>query len=366
MYYIPFYNLEYQHKAIYNFLIEKTHKEIQQGQFVNGEEVEFFEKRWRNYNSSKFCCTCANGTDALELIFQSISLQEGDEVIVPALSFISTVTSILKFRAKPVFCDIDPKCQTIDSSQIHELVTVKTKAIVVVHLHGYLVDVQKIFKQIDDGNIIIIEDAAQAHGALHDNQNPGKYSSVVAYSFYPTKNLGALGDGGCVTTNDKVLYEEIQLLKNYGSYDQSNVVKYGRNSRLDTIQAAWLNVKLNKLDEWNLKRIEIASLYDNYLKDLPIILPPLYQSRRHVYHHYVIQLEDNRRDELKVYLESKGVETKIHYPRTLNKLSIVKCGTVCPNAERVANRSLSLPIYPGLTNDQIDYICTQISDFFKN
>ena len=349
---------------------EKLKLVLANGWYILGNEVATFESNFANYCGTKYCIGVGNGFDALVLIFKGYiqlgKLQKGDEVIVPANTYIASILAILEADLVPVL--VEPKLETynLNPDLILENITSKTKAILTVHLYGQLAEMQKISEIAIQNNLLVIEDAAQAHGAISDIGKSGNVSNAAAFSFYPGKNLGALGDGGAVVTNDSELAKVIQSLRNYGSEAKYQNEFIGVNSRLDEIQAAFLNVKLPHLDAENSIRKAIAKRYLSEIKNDKITLPTLSlrgTKQSHVFHLFVIRTEN--REELQQYLLENGIQTMIHYPipshqqkafKEWNQLSF-------PITEKIHKGVLSLPISPVLAMDEVDYIVSILNQY---
>ena len=349
---------------------EKLQSVLENGWYILGNEVAAFEGNFANYCGTKHCVGVGNGFDALVLIFKGYiqlgKLQKRDEVIVPANTYIASILAILEADLIPIL--VEPKLETynLNPNLISEKITSKTKAILAVHLYGQLAEMDAINKIAQQNNLIVVEDAAQAHGAISDFGKSGNVSNAAAFSFYPGKNLGALGDGGAVTTNDDALAKVIQSLRNYGSEAKYQNEYVGVNSRLDELQAAFLNVKLPNLDVENNARKAIAKRYLSEIKNDKIILPILSlrgTKQSHVFHLFVIRTEN--RDELQQYLLNNGIQTMIHYPipphkqkafSTWNHLSF-------PITEKIHNEVLSLPMSPVMTVDEVDFIISILNQY---
>lgn len=352
---------------------EEIHAAIQRvvngGWYLQGEENESFEKNYSEYIGTKYTIGCANGLDALIWIFRAYIelgvMKPGDEVIVPANTYIATILAITENGLKPIL--VEPKLNTleIDDSLIEERITERTKAICIVHLYGRNACTPKILELCKKYNLKLVEDNAQAHGCLYGptGQRTGSLGDAAGHSFYPGKNLGALGDGGAVTTNNEELAKAIRALANYGS-QKKYVFKYtGRNSRLDEIQAAVLNVKLKYLDQDNLHRKEIAKLYIEGIHNPLVTLPDTLPQDQNVFHLFPILCE--RRDELQQYLKEQGIGTVIHYPIAPHKQECYKEWNRLsfPITEQIANEELSLPIGPTLSEDDTFKIISFINTF---
>jgi dTDP-4-amino-4,6-dideoxygalactose transaminase len=293
---------------------------------------------------------------------------EGDEVITTPFTFFATSEVISLLKAKPVFVDIDSKTFNIDPDKIEDAITTKTKAVIPVHLFGQMAEMDDIEYLAEKYDLYIIEDACQAIGAEYKGRRAGSIGDTGCFSFFPTKNLGAFGDGGLITTNDEKLYEKIKLLRVHGSRKKYYHELIGHNSRLDEIQAAILRVKLKYLDNWIERRIEIAKIYSEGLKDLDVTVPEVKPYLRHVYHQYVIRTK--HRDELQEYLSNKGIGTAIYYPLPLHLQECYKDlgyreGDL-PEAEKASKEVIALPMWPELTNEEVNYIVESIREFFLN
>lgn len=348
---------------------------LDNGWYILGKEVEAFEKSFAEYCDSKYCIGVGNGFDALVLIFKGYiqlgKLQKGDEVIVPANTYIASILAVLEADLIPVL--VEPKLETynVNPNLILEKLTSKTKAILAVHLYGQLAEMNIINEIANQNNLLIIEDAAQAHGAtLVESRKPkaeskksGNLSNAAAFSFYPGKNLGALGDGGAVTTNDRELARTIHSLRNYGSEAKYQNEYRGVNSRLDEVQAAFLNVKLPNLDVENNRRKAIAKRYLAEIKNEKIKLPYCDFSGNHVFHLFVILTE--KRDHLQQYLVNNGIQTMIHYPIPPHKQkAFSNWNNLCfPISEKIHNEILSLPISPVMTEEEVSFVIKILNNY---
>ncbi|RJQ18377.1 MAG: DegT/DnrJ/EryC1/StrS family aminotransferase [Nitrospiraceae bacterium] len=370
---INFVDLKAQYLPIKSEIDSAIQNVIDKTAFTLGEEVEIFEKNFADYCGSKYCIGISSGTDALHLALRAIGVGYGDEVIVPVNSFIATAEAVSHCGAIPVFVDVDEKTYNLDVLKIEEKITVKTKAIIPVHLYGQLADMDAVIGIAGRYNLKVVEDACQAHGAEALNkegawQRAGTFGDAACFSFYPGKNLGAYGDGGAVVTNDSVIAEKLRLLRSHGENAKYIHSVVGYCNRLHAIQAAILNVKLNKLDEWNRKRKNNAQLYGKLLSGSGVTVPYCGENRRHVYHLYVIRAED--RDGLIDFLSDRGVSTGIHYPTPIHlqgayNNSGYREGNF-PVAEKISKEILSLPMFPELTSEQIEYITELIRKKFKD
>jgi dTDP-4-amino-4,6-dideoxygalactose transaminase len=329
--------------------------------FVLGKDVESFEKNFASFIGATYAVGVASGTDALHLALRAAGIGPGDEVITVTNTFFATVAAIELAGARSVLVDCNPATYLIDVSGVEKAVTPKTKALIPVHLFGQVAPMDEINAIAARYNLAVIEDACQAHGARYKNRGAGTLGKVAAFSFFPGKNLGAFGDGGAVTTEDKEVYEKLLALRNYGSPKKYYHPTFGMNSRLDSIQAAVLNVKLKYLAGWNESRQRAAARYRKNLAGNPrITLPALAPYSTHVYHLFVIQVDGNR-DEIMKKMADKGIFCGIHYPIPIHLQA--SCSSLgyrqgaFPHAEAIALRMISLPIYPEINDEQIDLVC---------
>lgn len=340
---------------------------INSGWYLQGAENARFEEDYAKYIGTKYCIGCANGLDALIWIFKAYIelgvMQPGDEVIVPANTYIATILAITENGLKPILVEPSLDTYEIDDSRIEEAITLQTKAICIVHLYGRCAYTEKIGELCRKYNLKLIEDNAQAHGCKFKGVKTGSIGDAAGHSFYPGKNLGALGDGGAVTTNDEQLAQMVRTLANYGS-SRKYVFNYcGRNSRLDEIQAAVLDVKLRHLDEDNNRRKEVARYYIENINNPAIVLPKVEDWDANVFHIFPIRC--NRRDELQAYLTENGVQTIIHYPIPPHKQKCYKewDGMSLPITEKIHREELSLPMGPCLTDEQMSFVVNVINRF---
>nr|WP_294776789.1 DegT/DnrJ/EryC1/StrS family aminotransferase [uncultured Flavobacterium sp.] len=346
---------------------KKMQQVLDKGWFVLGDEVKTFENRFAEYCGTKHCIGVGNGLDAMVLIFKAYiqlgKLQQGDEVIVPANTYIASILAILQADLVPVL--VEPRLETfnIDPDSISEKITSKTKAILAVHLYGQLAEMDKINRIAKQHNLLVIEDSAQAHGAFCKEGKSGNLSHAAAFSFYPGKNLGALGDAGAVTTNDEELAKILFALRNYGSEQKYYNEFIGVNSRLDELQAAFLNVKLPHLDLENEARKRIVKRYLAEIKNDKITLPYWDQSDNHVFHLFVVRTQN--RQELQDYLKQHAIETLIHYPVPSHQQKALKEWNQLsfPITEKIHEEVISLPLSPILTDDEVDFVIKTINQY---
>jgi dTDP-4-amino-4,6-dideoxygalactose transaminase len=345
---IPFLDLKGLNTQYRAELIEACTKVIDSGWYIQGNECKEFDKEFAQYCGTKYAIGVANGLDALILILRAYKemgvMSDGDEVIVPSNTYIASILAISQNNLVPVLVEPDINTFLLDPAKIEEKITSKTKAILPVHLYGQTCDMSKINAIAKKHNLKVIEDSAQSHGAYFEDKRSGNLGDASGFSFYPGKNLGALGDGGAVTTNDEELANAIKALGNYGSHKKYENLYKGINSRLDEMQAAMLRVKLRYLDEESDKRREIASYYLENIKNENIILPTVRKEDNHVWHLFVIRT--SKRDELQKYLQENGIQTLIHYPLAPHKQKAYKewNDDSYPISEQIHNHVLSLPI----------------------
>lgn len=336
---------------------------LDKGWYLQGEENENFTKNFANFCGTKFALGVANGLDALNLIIKAYGFGNGDEIIVPANTYIATILAISENGCIPILVEPDIKTYNINPDSIEEKITTKTKAIMVVHLYGQAVQMEKIWKIAKKYNLKIIEDSAQAHGAIYQENRTGNLGDASGFSFYPGKNLGCIGDGGAVTTNDEELFNKIKAIANYGSDRKYHHIYKGVNSRLDEIQAAVLDIKLKHLDSDNNKRREISKYYRENIKNSKIILPDTYDEKSHVWHIFAVRTQN--RDEFQKYLSEKGIQTIIHYPTPPHKQGAYKewNNLSFPITEEIHNTILSLPISPVMTDSEIEKVVEVVNEY---
>ncbi|RAV99756.1 DegT/DnrJ/EryC1/StrS family aminotransferase [Pseudochryseolinea flava] len=365
---VPFNDLQKQYVSNKHNLDAAVSSAINEFNFIRGGAVQSFEDAFASMLGLKHCIATANGTDSIFLILKAFGIAAGDEVITPAWSWISSAETISLTGATPVFVDADPHYYTIDIERIEERITSKTKAIIVVHLYGQAADVSTLKDICDRRHLILIEDCAQAHLTAIAGKPVGTFGHAAAFSFYPTKNLGAYGDAGAVVSNDDAVAVKIRRLANHGALIKDDHLFEGINSRMDTLQAAILLAKLPSLETWNTKRFLNATRYIEQLRQLEhVTLPKVREATTHTFHLFVIKTRYHLR--LQQWLMDRGVQSIIHYPKALPNLHAYQHLKYPPNAFPVASalqeEVLSLPIYPELTTDQIDYVCENIKEFFE-
>lgn len=365
---IPFVDLSTNYLTHKKEIDEAISNVIKKSDFVLGPTVEKFEHEFANFCRAKYCIGLDSGVSALELGMRAIGIGEDDEVITPAHSFIASSSSISFTGAKPVWVDIDPDTFNINTNEIESKITKRTKAIMPVHLYGQPADMKKILAIAKKYKLFVIEDACQAHGAEYNGKRVGNFGEFAAFSFYPGKNLGAFGNAGAVTTNNKSLAEKIKIMRNYGQKEKYNHVFLAWNRRLDALQAAILSAKLKYLEDWNEKRKKAALYYNECLSGLPLTIPKVEKRSSHVFHLYIIRTK--KRDLLFKFLKSNDIEAGIHYPIPIHlqkayKFMNAKKGDL-PQTELAANEVLSLPIFPEIKRSQIEFISNKVRTFFQD
>lgn len=361
---IEYENLKVSNASFLQEFKNKFNTFVESGWFVLGKEVNNFEIEFAKYCGAKYCVGVANGLDALTLALRTYDFPKDSEVIVPSNTYIATILAVVNAGLKPILVEPDIETYNIDVKLIEKAITTKTKAIMPVHLYGKMCDMPKILEIAEKYSLKIIEDAAQAHGAAINGKKVGAWGDITAFSFYPTKNLGALGDAGAITTNDEELADKIRFLRNYGSNKKYHNEFVGVNSRLDEIQAAFLRVKLPYLDKINEHKNELAKIYYKKLEDLKFVLPKKQDGFFDVYH--IFNIRCDKRDELKKYLELRGIKTDIHYPIPPNKQIAMKGildKTETSISEEIHKTTLSLPISFGHSEKDIKVVCEALMDF---
>ena len=359
---VPFVDLTAQYEQIRAEVDQAISSVLHSSAFILGRDVKLFEEEFAAYCQAEWGVGVDSGTSALELALRALEIGPGDEVIIPANTFVATAFAVLYTGATPVLVETDPKTLNLDVSRIESILTSRTKAIIPVHLYGHAADMDPIMSIARQHSFMVIEDACQAHGARYRRTRVGSISNVAAFSFYPAKNLGAYGDGGMVVTNDATLAATIRQLRDYGQTEKHHHTRLGYNRRLDTLQAAVLRVKLKYLDRWNRTRRDLASLYSRLLAGKGVVIPTTPEYSESVWHLYVIQTKN--RDALKARLARNGISTGIHYPIPIHLqpafgyLGWGKGGF--PVTEHIADRILSLPMYPELTPELVEYVVETI------
>lgn len=361
---IPFVDFSEQYNTIKSEFDVNLQKVLNKANFILGEEEKQFEKSFPAYCTAKYGVGVNSGTDALYLALCALDIKAGDEVILPTYTFIATALCISYTGAKPVFVDIDEETYNMDPKLIKKAITKKTKVIMPVHLYGQPADMDEINALAKEHGLTVIEDAAQAHGAMYKGKRVGSLGDIACFSFYPTKSLGAFGDAGMIVTSNQKVYEKATMLRDYGRVGRYEHKIKGWNSRLDTIQAVVLEAKLKYLDQWNKMRHEKAALYEKLLKDTGVVLPRTKKDRTHVYQTFAVAVEN--RNQVLEELKKRGVNVLIHYPIPVHLQEAYsdlgyKKGDF-PKSEYYCDRILSLPMFPHMTNEQIEYVCDTLKD----
>lgn len=363
---VPFVDLKEAYARQQSALDSAVRRVMASGWYILGQEVAQFEREFADYLGVEAAVGVASGTDALLLALRAAGVGAGDEVITVAHTAVATVAAIELAGAQPVLIDIDAQTYTMDPVLLPDAITSRTRAIVPVHLYGQTAEMDPVLAIARRHGLVVIEDCAQAHGARYHGRMAGTMGDLAAFSFYPTKNLGALGDGGAVVTDDPALAERVRLLQQYGWRERYISVIPGLNSRLDELQAAVLRVRLPLLDEENAARRQLASHYDQWFAGLPLIAPSVAEGRSHVYHLYVIQAND--RDALQQFLQANGVGTGIHYPRPIHQQPAYERLGYSPGrlpiTEALSGRILSLPMYPDLSTEIAHSVGDLVARFF--
>lgn len=360
---VPFLDLSHLHRGIREDLDAAYRRVADSGWFIMGPELEAFEAEFAGYCGVKHCIGVGNGLEALHLLLRAYGIGPGDEVIVPSNTFIATWLAVSECGATPVPVEPDPITHNIDPARIASAITTRTRAIIPVHLYGQPADMDPINALAATHGLVVIEDAAQAQGALYKGRKAGGLGHAAATSFYPGKNLGALGDGGAVMTNDSAIADKVRQLRNYGSSVKYRHDIAGYNSRLDELQAAFLRAKLPVLDAWNVARRRVADQYTRQLAEIGLVLPAVPAYAEPVWHLYVVRSQ--QRDALKAHLETRGVATVIHYPVPPHRQACYQAfaHTALPLATALAEEVLSLPMSPVLSEEDVAHIVAAVSSF---
>lgn len=349
---------------------------IENAQFINGPEVTSFQKELENYLEVKHVIPCANGTDALQIALMALGLKPGDEVITPSFTYIATTEVMALLGLKPVFVEVNPDTYCIDASKIEEAITENTKAIVPVHLYGQAAPMNEIMAIAKKHNLFVIEDNAQAIGCDYTLANgqtvkTGTIGTIGCTSFFPSKNLGCYGDGGAIFTNDSELAVKIKMISNHGQSKKYYHDVVGCNSRLDSVQAAILRIKLRNLDTYNASRNEVANYYDQFFAQFPQLKTPVRaENSTHVFHQYTLQVDGLDRNEMNKFLEEKGVPSMIYYPVPAHRQKMFEsfgsASTVLPITDWLTERVISLPIHTEMKQEHLDIICNSVADFIRS
>ncbi len=339
---------------------------LHRGDFIKGKSVQEFEQKFAEYLGVTSVISCGNGTDAIQIALMALGIGKGDEVILPAFSYAAAIEMVMLLGATPVLVDVDPLYFQINTACLQELVTSNTKAIIVVHLYGQCADLNNISIFAKANNLFLIEDCAQCTGAAFKGQQLGTFGDIACTSFFPTKNLACYGDGGALYTNNAELADKARMIAAHGQPKKYDHQLPGINSRLDTIQAAILNVKLNYLDYTLQIKNNCATRYNKLLEAITQIeIPKIYPDVKHSWHQYTILVKDGTRDELRNYLKEKGISSMVHYPKVLNEHpAFAHVGGEFSSSKMLTKEILCLPVHSGLTNEDIMYICDSIKSFY--
>ncbi len=363
---VPFVDLKAQYAALKPELDGAIQGVLARCDFILGKDVAAFEEEFARYCGVAHAIGVSTGTDALRLALLAAGIGPGDEVITAANTFIATTEAISQVGAAFRLVDVDTRTFNMEPGELDAAITPRTKAILPVHLYGQPADMDPILAVAQRHRLLVLEDACQAHGARYKGRRAGSMGDVAAFSFYPSKNLGAYGDAGAVTTNDPDLAQQVKFLHNHGQTSKYEHVMEGYCNRLDTIQAAVLRVKLRHLDDWNARRRQVAAWYDERLADLPVVCPWVAEGVEHVYHLYVVRTE--RRDDLRAYLAERDIGTGLHYPIPLHLTEAYRDSGFrrgqFPVTERAAQEMLSLPMFAEMTESQVDEVADVIRGFF--
>ncbi|HXH89124.1 MAG TPA: DegT/DnrJ/EryC1/StrS family aminotransferase [Gaiellaceae bacterium] len=359
---VPFLDLRRQTGELRGSLDAVVACVLDSGVFLGGSEVTAFEEEFATWCGAREAVAVASGTDALELALRAVGVERGHEVITAASTCVPTVAAIVAAGGTPVLADVDPVTYTLDLDSVLGACGPRTRALVPVHLYGQCADLGALLGLARDRGLAVVDDAAQAHGAEFGGRRVGGLCDATAFSFYPTKNLGALGDGGAVVTDDAGLASRIRRLRSYGEDERYRSVESGRNSRLDALQAAVLRLKLARLEGWNERRRELAGRYGRQLAGFELTLPAEAAGTRHAWHLYVVRVQE--RELLRATLASRGIETLVHYPRALHQHpaygALARPGL--EHSEALAGSALSLPLYPQLRDDEVDRVCAAVDE----
>lgn len=365
---IPLVDLKRQCYRIKNEVDEKIREVLESGRFILGENVKAFEKEFARYCGVKHAVGVASGTDALILCLKALGVSNGDEVVTVPNTFVATIDAISHNGATPIFVDIESETYTMKTSDVAQKITERTKVVLPVHLYGHSVDMDPLLEIAEENNLYVVQDACQAHGADYKNRKVSSLGDCVCFSFYPSKNLGAYGDGGVVLTNEEEIAERIRMLRDYGQKEKYKHTFIGYNSRLDEMQAAILRVKLKYLDKWIEERRRNAKKYNKMLSEMHDVTPPKERSyAKHVYYLYVIRTR--RRNDMQKWLSYKGISTGIHYPVPVHLQEAYRHLGLregdFPVVEECSREILSLPMFPELTENEIRYVCQSIKEFVE-
>ena len=360
---VPFATMQVMHKEIRKKMLDKLTEIYDKGWYIGGEECAKFEEEYAKYVGTKYCIGTGNGLDALRLALLALDVGEGDEVIVPSNTYIATALAVSYTGARPVLVDPDIETYNLSEKGVEEAITKKTKAIIIVNLYGQSGDMDEIIKIAKKHKLYVVEDCAQSHNSLYKGKKTGTFGDVGCFSFYPGKNLGALGDAGAVVTDSKKIADKVRAIANYGSLEKYKHIYKGINSRLDEMQAGLLRIKLKELDKYTKERQRLANMYLEKITNPKIVLPKVGKDRTHVWHVFAIRCKT--RDDLQEYLKKHDIGTIIHYPISIAKQRAYKDDKLndLPIARKIAKEELSLPMYYGMTDEEINYVIDVINKY---
>lgn len=364
---VPFVDLKFEYELLRKEGLEDNIVQVlAKAHYIEGPNVAAFEKAFAEYCSTKYCIAVDNGTCAIQLAMIALGIGAGDEVIVPAHTFIATAAGVAMANATPVFVDADPEHWQLDPEQIEARISPRTKAVIAVHLYGQPAKIERIAEICKKHGLLLIEDSAQAHGAHVNGRRIGSFGEISCFSFYPAKNLGAFGDGGGMTTNNTDIDTQLRQLRNHGRINKYEHGFVGYNYRMDEMQGLVLLTKLRHLDKWNEARRKVAATYREKLNDLPVFIPQEIAGTDPVYHLFPVACE--RRDDLAIHLAENHIDSGVHYPLPLHLQPAFKHlgyqQGEFPTSERIGREELSLPIYPFMTEEQVDHVCEATRSFF--
>ncbi|MBN1688157.1 MAG: DegT/DnrJ/EryC1/StrS family aminotransferase [Candidatus Omnitrophica bacterium] len=366
---VPYFNTTRQYLRFKTEIDQAIAQVLDSGNYILSDIVRAFEEEFAAYCTTPDAIGIGSGTDALILALKAVGIQPKDEILVPSYTFVSTVYAITHVGAKPVFADVDPKTFNLDPVSVERLLSKKTKAILPVHLYGLSADMDALMQIVRTKKLKLIEDCAQAHGAEWSARRVGSFGDAGCFSFYPTKNLGAFGDGGMVTTLSEKTRNKVREFRNVGRNEAGKYVVAGWATRLDAVQAAILRVKLKHLDELTERRQEIAGVYDEYLKETPLILPYRPEQARHVYHLYVVRVPSGKRDDFRQKLAEEGVQTMIHYEVPVHRhpayRQFVRKSQRLPITDRLCREVVALPMFPEMEESEIDRVYQAAREFYR-
>lgn len=366
---VPYFDLKRQYQNLKSELESALIQTASSGAYILSDKVKTFEESFAAYCSSRFAVGVGSGTDALIFSLMALGIGKGDEVIVPSFTFLASAFAIVHAGATPVFVDVDAETYSLNPKAVEKAISRRTKAILPVHLYGQSADMDLILEMARKKKLKVVEDACQSHGALWKDRRAGSLGNAGCFSFYPTKNLGAMGDGGMVVTGDEKLVEKIKRLRNLGRIDLKEAHKVaGWTSRLDALQAVVLQAKLQHLEDFNRSRRRVAARYKNGLQNTPLGLPKEGIGRYHVYHLFVVRVPKDKRNALQNHLSQAGITTLIHYAVPCHKqpamVPFAKKNPKLPVTEQISQEILSLPIFPEMTDPEVDRVCEVIRDFY--